>query len=210
MSKLWTFSSRVSESSIFEDMRDLKSFNFCHQVIKKSLKNVITCLITFFDRFLIDFRFQHGPNIVLKSIKNIIKKLMVCWSLCLSIFDRFWLDCGVPNRRLNFLRGLFLEVPNLQKLSSRLHESSIFIILTCWYQDRNLIDFGANLGSKIEQKSIKNRSKNWSEKWLIFWSIFHWFLVGLGGQVGSKIDQKSSQDRSKNHTKTVCKKNFKK
>ena len=44
-------------------------------------------------------------------------------------------------------------------MSSRVYKSSIFMILRCWFQDQFLMDFGANLGPKIDQKSIKNRSK---------------------------------------------------
>ena len=76
-------------------------------------------------------------------------------------------------------------------MSSRAHESATFIILTFGYQDEFLIDFGTNLGPKIDQKSIKNRLKNQSLFWSFFWSIFNRFLIDFGAQVGYKIDNKS-------------------
>ena len=58
----------------------------------------------------------------------------------------------------------------------------------------------ARLGSKIDEKSMKNRSKNISKIRCDLGSIFDgsWmgFGVDLGAKLGPKIEQNRSQERS--------------
>ena len=74
----------------------------------------------------------------------------------------------------------------------------LVVVLLGWFLDRFLIDFGWILGSKIDQKSIKNLSKRWSKTrcklgWILVgsWSDFGWIWApswgASWGQVGTKI-----------------------
>ena len=73
-------------------------------------------------------------------------------------------------------------------------------MLLGWFWDWFLIDFWLILASKIDEKSMKNRSKNRSKIRCDLGSIFDgsWvgFGVDLGSKLGPKIDQNRSQERS--------------
>ena len=74
----------------------------------------------------------------------------------------------------------------------------LVVWLLRWFDDRILIGFWSFWGSKIDQKSIKNRSKKRSKtrcklgwildrSWIDFWSIWGPSWGSSWGQVGTKI-----------------------
>ena len=108
MSKLSKLSSRVDESLIFADFRALKSIKCWSNLIKKSINKLITVLIDFligFGRFWGPSWNQNRPNID----QQIDKKLIKCWSLFLSIFDRLWtrkIDVlGINSKKDDFVKN---------------------------------------------------------------------------------------------------------
>ena len=115
----------------------------------------------------------------------------------LSTWDRFLVDFQV-----------ILKRPRVQKYCKKQWFLKLFCFSCKDILNSILIDFWANLGSKIDQKSIKNRSKNQSLFWSLFWSIFDRFLVHFGTQVGPKTDKKmikSDFNMSLNKKHKTCK-----
>ena len=156
---------------------------------------------------------QNALKIVQNSIENEIKICSLFWLICWSIFDRFLVDFGSQNRLKNWSKKLIkllidfwfiwldiwriFEPSDLQRLSSRVYESSIFIILRFGYQDHFLIDFEAISvpnGSKSIKKVIKNID------------FSDWFLASFGVQVGAKLAPKFDHIGYQNMIKKIIKK----
>ena len=91
----------------------------------------------------------------------------------------------------------------------------LVVVLLGWFVDWFLIDFWLIWGSKIDQKSIKNRAKKLSKIRCDLGSIFESSWVGFGvdlgaklgpswGQVGTKLGWKSIKNDVKKRMKKDC------
>ena len=80
------------------------------------------------------------------------------------------------------------------------HRHHLVVVLLGWFVDGFVVEFSLILGSKINEKSIKNQLKKWSMTgWMLGWIldgswIDFWWILGPSwevswGQVGTKIQE---------------------
>ena len=108
--------------------------------------------------------------------------------------DLFWIDFWTIFIMIQHGRGHDFIEKQMFFLTFLLFHCCV-VALMSWLI---LIDFGTHLGSKIDPKSIKNRSKNQSKKWYNFWSILEPTWLHFGRVLGAKLKPNWDQNGHQN------------